>query len=188
MAKHDKLSIYLSFLLRHHPDEAHLDMDSHGWVSVDQLITNINNGGKYQIDLETLQTIVSEDKKGRYRFHEDGSKIKACQGHSIPWVTPELTFMQPPQYLYHGTTANALEKIKESGAISKMARHAVHLQADPKKAWQSATRWKLIPVVLKIDAEKMAQDGHVFGVTENEVWCTETVPVEYVVEEMYQLS
>ena len=187
MANHDKFSIYLSFLLRHHPDEAGLDMDTQGWVSVDQLITNIHAKGRYQIDLPTLQQIVATDRKGRYRFSEDGTQIKACQGHSIPWVTPTLTYTQPPQYLYHGTTTTALEKIQASGAISKMNRHAVHMQAVPKKAWQSATRWKLRPVILKIDAAAMAADGHVFGVTENEVWCTEVVPVEYIAEVLYQL-
>ncbi len=186
MASHEKLSIYLSFLLRHHPEEANLDMDTHGWVSVDQLIRNIHARERYQLDLATLQQIVAEDRKGRYRFSEDGTRIKACQGHSIPWVTPTLIAMQPPQYLYHGTTTAALEKIKSSGSINKMARHAVHMQADPKKAWQSATRWKQHPVILKIDAAKMAEDGYIFGVTENEVWCTETVPTTYIVEELYQ--
>lgn len=186
MANHDKFSIYLSFLLRHHPEEANLNMDTHGWVSVDQLITNINAKGKHEIDLATLQQVVAEDKKGRYRFSDDGTHIKACQGHSIPWVTPALTYMQPPCYLYHGTTTTALEKIKASGSINKMARHAVHMQADPEKAWQSATRWKQRPVILKIDAAAMATDGYVFGVTENQVWCTETVPLKYLVEEIYQ--
>jgi len=186
MANHDKFSIYLSFLLRHHPEEAMLDMDPHGWVSVDQLITNINGKGKHEIDPATLQQVVAEDKKGRYRFSDDGTHIKACQGHSIPWVAPSLTYTQPPAHLYHGTTTVALEKIRASGAISKMNRHAVHMQADPGKAWQSATRWKQRPVILKIDAAAMASEGYSFGVTENEVWCTEAVPVKYLVEEIYQ--
>ena len=29
-----EVSVYLSFLLRHHPETAGLDMDRHGWVSV----------------------------------------------------------------------------------------------------------------------------------------------------------
>ncbi|MBE5956388.1 MAG: RNA 2'-phosphotransferase [Lachnospiraceae bacterium] len=180
MAKTDKLSIYLSFLLRHKPEDAGLPMDKHGWVSVEELIDGINRTGKYKIDGQLLCEIVKEDKKGRYRYNEDGTRIKACQGHSIPWVEPELTMMEPPEYVYHGTTTEAWEKIMASGAVNKMSRHAVHTQADVEKAWQSAFRWKKKPVVLKIAAGRMHQDGYLFGVSDNQVWCTEMVPVSYI--------
>ena len=157
--KTEHLPIFLSYLLRHAPQEAGLDMDSHGWVT---------------------------DDKGRFRFSEDGQRIKACQGHSIPWVHPELELLPPPQFLYHGTTTAAMEKILESGEIKKMSRHAVHLQADARKAWQSAARWKgKIPVVLKIDAAALAETGLEFGKSENGVWCCEAVPVGYIVERIY---
>lgn len=182
MSMNAKVSIYLSYLLRHHPDDIGLEMDQHGWVSVEELICKMNDSGKYQITMEQLEEIVKTDNKGRYRFDETHRKIKACQGHSIAWVSPELEYMTPPEYLYHGTTATALEKIMESGAISKMSRHAVHMQAEEKKAWQSAKRWHLVPVVLKIAAGKMSEDGAVFGKTENDVWCTEQVPIEYISE------
>lgn len=132
--KTEHLPIFLSYLLRHAPQEAGLDMDSHGWVSATQLIQGINATGRYQLDWETLEEIVATDDKGRFRFSEDGQRIKACQGHSIPWVHPELELLPPPQFLYHGTTTAAMEKILESGEIKKMSRHAVHLQADARKA------------------------------------------------------
>ena len=185
MAKKN-ISVYLSFLLRHRPETIHLSMDKHGWVLVEDLIEGVNKGGRYQLDLGKLEAIVAQDSKGRYRFNADHSKIKACQGHSIPWVEPELEYLIPPDFLYHGTTTAAVEKIRKSGAISKMSRHAVHLQADPEKAWQSAVRWHLTPVVLKIDAKKMGDAGFVFGKAENDVWCTESVPVEYIVEVLSQ--
>lgn len=182
MAKKDALSIYISFLLRHKPEEAGLHMDQHGWVLVEELIDGINRKGRYTIDAQILECIVKEDKKGRYRYSEDGTHIKACQGHSIPWVEPELTMREPPEYVYHGTTMEAYEKIMESGGISKMNRHAVHTQADVEKAWQSAVRWKKKPVVLKIAARQMHKEGLHFGVSDNQVWCTEEVPVRYIKE------
>ena len=33
--------------------------------------------------------------------------------------------------------------MKDSGYISKMKRHAVHMQALEEKAWQSAKRWHI---------------------------------------------
>lgn len=40
MMSKEKTSIHLSYLLRHAPEAAELDMDRHGWVSVSQLIAN----------------------------------------------------------------------------------------------------------------------------------------------------
>lgn len=184
--KHTKVSIYLSYLLRHHPEAAKLDMDRHGWVSVEQLLSNVNAAGQHTLTWEQLKEIVAADEKGRYRFNADGTRIKACQGHSIPWVEPELEILPPPEYLYHGTTAEALAAILKSGAILRMERHAVHMQADAEKAWKSARRWKgKTPVVLKIAASALAQTGMPFGKSENDVWCCETVPASYIAEVLH---
>jgi putative RNA 2'-phosphotransferase len=96
-------------------------------------------------------------------------------------VEPELAIGQPPEYLYHGTTEESWQKIRECGHISKMGRHAVHMQAVEAKAWQSAKRWHRTPVVLKINAAAMDADGFVFGVSDNGVWCTESVPAGYII-------
>ena len=185
MAKR-KVSIYMSYLLRHRPEDANLHMDRHGWVPVKELIAGINGSGKYAIDREQIEAIVAADEKGRFRLSEDGARIKACQGHSIPWVEPELTYREPPEYLYHGTTAQAYAKIRASGAIQRMKRHAVHMQADEEKAWQSAERWHATPVVLKISAGEMCGEGFSFGVSDNMVWCVEEVPVKYICEEIWR--
>lgn len=187
MGRLENLSMYLCYLLRHHPEDISLEMDERGWVVVEQLIEGINRSEKYNIDFETLKEIVVSDKKGRYRFNEDKTRIKACQGHSITWVTPELEYMTPPEFLYHGTTTEALKKIMASGGISRMSRHAVHMQAEKEKAWKSAVRWKKNPVILKIATAEYAKDGAVFGKTENDVWCTEQVPVKYIVERIYEI-
>lgn len=183
--KDQKISMYLCYLLRHNPDALGLSMDQHGYVDIQELIAKINEEGRYTLDPEQLSRIVEQDQKGRYNV-KDG-KIAACQGHSIPWVEPELRPSAPPALLYHGTTAQAYQLICSSGAISKMQRHAVHLQAEPRVAWKSALRWKKNPVLLVIDAEKMAADGYDFGVSLNGVWCTETVPVRYIKEVLYEL-
>lgn len=175
-----KLSVYISYLLRHQPEAIGLGMDNHGWVSVAELIGKINGAGRYHITESVLAEIVRTDNKGRFRYSEDGQKIKACQGHSLSWVEPELTVCPPPKYLYHGTTEENWQKIRESGAIRRMSRHAVHMQAEEAKAWQSAERWHRTPVVLKIDAAAMYADETAFGVSDNGVWCAQTVPIQYI--------
>lgn len=180
MKKNRPLSVYLCFLLRHHPEEVQLHMDEHGWVSVEELIAGVNTQGRYTLTREKLRHIVSTDDKGRYRLDEENDRIKCCQGHSIPWVQPELRYADPPEILYHGTTAEAYEKIVQSGAVKKMGRHAVHLTANWELTWRAAKRWHKEAVVLEIETKPMVADGFLFGVTENDVWCVEEVPIKYI--------
>lgn len=176
-----RLSVYICYLLRHKPEDLNLEMDIHGWVKTKELISKINGTGKYKLSIKSLEEIVYNDEKGRFAFDKRHTKIKACQGHSIPWIILELTNATPPDVLYHGTTTEALKLIYDSGNISKMKRHAVHMQADYDKAMKSAVRWKgKTPVVLSIDAKQMVADGYQFAVSDNNVWCIESVPIKYV--------
>ena len=151
MKKQEMNSKHLCYLLRHAPDSVGLDMDKHGWVRIYQLIENINAKGKVKLSRELIEQIVETDDKGRYRISSDGDRIKACQGHSSPCGVPELEQRTPPDFLYHGTTGEAYEEIQKSGAILRMSRHAVHLHADERIAWQVANRRKnKTPIVLKI--------------------------------------
>ena len=116
MAKKN-ISVYLSFLLRHRPETIHLAMDKHGWVSVEDLIQGVNEAGKYQLDVEKLEDIVAQDSKGRYRF-KIPFQNKACQGHSIPWVEPELEYLPPPEFF----TARPQPLSRKSGRAAPSAR------------------------------------------------------------------
>ena len=59
----NELSKYLCLLLRHQPAKAELDMDEHGWVSVEQLINGVNGHSNYNLDRELLEQIVYKIRK-----------------------------------------------------------------------------------------------------------------------------
>ena len=159
---------------------AGLHMDEHGWVEVEELLHNVT---KYPLTRQLLEEIVTEDKKDRYQFSEDGRKIRCCQGHFLPWVDLGLEPVQPPDVLYHGTTAEAAQQIMENGRIDKMRRNHVHMQADTAKAWQSARRRRgKTGVLLVIDAKAMGEAGYLFYRSENQVWLTDHVPAAFIRE------
>ena len=113
MGKFDKLSVFISLILRHKPSEIGIQLDEHGWANVVELINGINNTGR-NIDLEILKEIVRTDNKQRYSFNEDKSLIRANQGHSIP-VDVELKEQQPPQFLYHQGSVLCIKDICSNG-------------------------------------------------------------------------
>jgi putative RNA 2'-phosphotransferase len=58
-------------------------------------------------------------------------------------------------------------------------RHHVHLSKDVETATKvGARRGK--PVILKVDAGRMYQDGHSFLLSANGVWLTDVVPPSYL--------
>lgn len=176
MGKFDKLSVFISLILRHKPSEIGIQLDEHGWANVDELINGINNTGR-NIDLEILKEIVRTDNKQRYSFNEDKSLIRANQGHSIP-VDVELKEQQPPQFLYHGTASRFIDSIMQEG-LKPMSRLYVHLSRDVETAMKVGKRHGE-PVVLKIRSKEMYDDGIKFYLSENGVWLTDRIDKKYI--------
>lgn len=176
--KNDKLSVFISLILRHKPQTIGISLDEQGYADVEELIKGVNNSGR-SLDIETLKAIVQEDKKGRYSFNEEMTLIRANQGHSLK-VDVALAKMKPPAFLYHGTAKGSLESIRESG-IQRMNRLYVHLSDNKETALQVGKRHGS-PVILTVDSERMYEDGYQFFLSANNVWLVENVPNGYIIE------
>lgn len=167
------VSIYLSLILRHKPEEAGIKLDKNGWAKVDELIKGVSR--KYKgFNKDILEGIVAADEKQRYSFNDDHTLIRANQGHSIP-VDVELEKKRPPEYLYHGTGEKYMDSINNIGLIPK-SRLYVHLSDDMLKAVEVGGRHG-DPVVYRVNADAMHKAGFIFYLSKNGVWLTERVPV-----------
>ncbi|WP_053957478.1 RNA 2'-phosphotransferase [Inediibacterium massiliense] len=171
-----KLSKYISLILRHKPEIIGVKLDNHGWCDVDDLLFRMNKNGKI-INRSQLDEIVKMDDKDRYTYNDDGTKIRANQGHSID-VDIELEKEIPPQYLYHGTIQKYVLPILKEG-IKKGQRQYVHLSTNIEIAKIVGKR-RGIPVILKIEAGKMYLDGYQFYLSKNKVWLCDYVPNKYI--------
>lgn len=174
--KQDKLSVFMSLILRHNPDAAGVVLDEHGWANVADLIDGVNATGR-SINMEVLEDIVRIDSKGRYSFNEDKTLIRANQGHSIP-VDVDLQQAEPPAVLYHGTAIRFVEAIKIEG-LKSMSRLYVHLSNDYETAVKVGKRHG-DPIVFEVDAERMSMDGVGFYLSQNGVWLTTSVDPKYL--------
>lgn len=172
----DRLSKFISLILRHKPSEIGIALDNYGWANVNELINGINNSGR-KINMKVLEEIVLADDKGRYSFNEDKTLIRANQGHSIP-VDVELDEVQPPEFLWHGTAEKYVNSICRSGLISK-SRLYVHLSSDTQTATAVGKRHGEV-ILFRIDARQMYQDGFKFYLSKNGVWLTKHVPISYL--------
>jgi len=75
---------------------------------------------------------------------------------------------------------NFLASIQKQGLLSK-TRHHVHLSSDKATAIQVGQRHGR-PVVLKINALPMYEQGFKFYQADNGVWLTEQVPYQFIQE------
>jgi putative RNA 2'-phosphotransferase len=169
-------SKFLSLVLRHQPEVAGITLDDAGWVAVDELLAGCSRAGTSITHGELLDIVRSSDKQ-RFALSEDGTRIRANQGHS---VEVELGYepAEPPAVLYHGTAASALPSIRTVG-LERRARHHVHLSERTDTATAVGGRHGK-PVVLTVDAARMQADGLLFYRTPNGVWLTDEVPAKYL--------
>lgn len=171
-----RISKSLSYVLRHRPDSIGIELESDGWVAVDQLLRAFEQSGQIN-PLDILKLVVADNDKQRFQFSDDGARIRARQGHS---VEVELGYqpMTPPDVLFHGTARHNLDSIFEKGLL-KGDRHHVHLSTNKETMLRVGMRHGK-PVLLSVDAARMHGDGHQFFVTGNHVWLTEHVPPRYI--------
>lgn len=169
-------SRHLSYVLRHRPDSIGLALDPGGWADVDELVERSRTAG-HAIDRERVTRIVETSDKRRFALSEDGTRIRANQGHSIE-VDLGLAPLTPPAVLFHGTATRFLDAIRAEG-LRPGSRRFVHLSADEATAVEVGRRHGE-PVVLHVDAARMHADGGTFYVAENGVWLTERVDPDYL--------
>ena len=154
-----------------------MQLDPEGWLPIDELIENANREGK-RLSLELLHEVVASCEKKRFSLSEDGLRIRANQGHSVPDVELNLEPVPPPRVLYHGTVAAFVDSIREQGLL-KRSRNHVHLSADIETAKKvGARRGK--PVILTIHSNAMHQSGLSFYLSANGVWLTDAVPFSFI--------
>ena len=168
-------SKFISLILRHKPEVIGIALDEHGWADVDELIRGVSR--THNLDRALLEEIVRTDEKGRYSFNENGTKIRANQGHSIA-VDVQLKEEVPPEILWHGSAEKYESSIDLEG-LKPQTRLYVHLSSDEETAKKVGSRHGK-PVIYQVKSGQMYRDGYVFYLSENHIWLTKQVPASYL--------
>lgn len=171
-----RLSKFLAYLLRHHPNRFGLTLDAGGFADLEavwQVVTQ-RFGSRYQ--REDLERLAREGSGGKRRFEIRAGRIRALYGHSrrvgtIHYGDP----VQPPEILYHGTNPKAVENIRAQGLLPGK-RQMVHLSRTPERALEVGRRHTAHPVLLRIRAQEAAQAGIPFYRTEPEHFLAPHIP------------
>ena len=175
--QHPETSKFLSFVLRHKPEAIGLTLDAEGWADIESLIACATRSGQ-ALTRPLLQEIVDTSDKKRFTISEDGLRIRAAQGHSAQSVAIAHVEKKPPEFLFHGTATRFLDSIQRQGLVAG-SRHHVHLSENEQIATAVGQRYGK-PVVLKIKALLMFEQGFKFYQADNGVWLTDQVLPEFL--------
>ena len=173
-----KISKFLSGLLRHFPEKFGLKVDSYGWADL-EVVTHIVSE-KYGLDkkqaLQIIKELVKTDPKERFEIKDN--RIRAKYGHSIKVKIEWSEEGEIPSVLYHGTARSSLKSIMEKGLLP-ISRREVHLSKSVKDAIEVGRRHDKIPIILKINAKQMIEEGYQIR-KKGKVFTTDHVPPKYI--------
>jgi putative RNA 2'-phosphotransferase len=153
----ERVSRFLSFLLRHRPNDYPLRFDRHGFVEWGELIERVQARFPDATEEELLSVISSSDKR---RFELREGKVRATYGHSFP-VDLEPQSGDPPPHLYHGTARDLAETILREG-LKPRGRTYVHLSASIEEAIAVGKRRDPSPSILVVDSQAAHASGILF--------------------------
>lgn len=173
-----KLSKFLALVLRHKANNFGLELDSNGYAEVETLWALIENrfGDAYLID--DLLTVVEGDRQGKKRYELVDGKIRALFGHS---TVEHIAYpsVQPPHQLFHGTTADAVDAILQTG-LEARSRQYVHLTSDYGMAQMVARRHSQHTVILVVLAQEAYEAGVIFHNPAPNIYLAQTIPAQFI--------
>ena len=71
-----RASKFLSLVLRHEPEAAHVSLEAAGWTDVETLLAGCAKAGK-PLSRAELEHVVATNAKKRFEFNADGKRIRA---------------------------------------------------------------------------------------------------------------
>jgi putative RNA 2'-phosphotransferase len=154
-----KISKFLSYLLRHHPEKFNLSLDPEGFAELGEVLIILNkrfDNLQQDITKSTLIDLIRTSDKKRFEIKEN--KIRAYYGHSLSKRINMKEAINLPPKLYHGTTFKAYNKIEVEG-LNKKRRQYVHLSDNIASAMMVGKRRTKNPIIIEIDVKSAQKDG-----------------------------
>lgn len=173
MGNSKHLSRFLSLVLRHKAGNFGLALDSEGFATLEAVWVVLHKdyrGSATQADFDQLMSQTN-------RFEIANGKIRALYGHGDV-SDIDYPAAEPPERLYHGTVAAALDSIRREGLTSQ-ARQYVHLSTTLDRASEVATR-RGTAIILTIRALEAHRAGIIFHNPEPKHYLARSIPPEFI--------
>ena len=170
----ERISRFLTYLLRHQPKDYPLVFDARGFVDWRDIVELVQERF-YDVTEEQIEAVVSSPEKKRFEL-EDG-KVRATYGHSFP-VDLGGPAAEPPERLYYGAARDLAQSMLKNG-LKPRDRQYVHLSVTAEEAESVARRHDPAPAIIVIDV-RAAQGQGVLFYQAGPLFVVENVPAKFL--------
>ncbi|MCC7261231.1 MAG: RNA 2'-phosphotransferase [Candidatus Latescibacteria bacterium] len=175
MTSLSRLSKLLALFLRHRPEEAGLQIDTYGFVPLDEMLKAIQE--RYPEVVEgDIRKLIEGASQQRFEISDRG--IRAVYGHSF-FVEMDGEPIQAPEVLYMGCLRKEVERFRTDG-IKPVDRYYVHLSMSRETAAERSHQ-PGDACVIEVAAAQAQAAGHQFY-QRGEVVLTLEIPAQFVGE------
>jgi putative RNA 2'-phosphotransferase len=170
----ERISRFLSYLLRHRPKEYPISFDSQGFAAWNDVVDVVQERFQEIAEPEIRAVIAGSDKK---RFELREGKVRATYGHSFP-LDLGLEAAAPPPELYHGTARDLARSICRDG-LKPRERQYVHLSTSLEEAVAVGRRHDPSPAIVVVNSASAHAEGVRFY-RSGPLFLVEYVPPKYL--------
>lgn len=170
----ERLSRFLTYLLRHKPGDYPLAIDRQGFASWQDVVA-LAQQRFYDVTEEQIRNLINGGEKKRFELR--GDKVRATYGHSFKLELTEPT-TAPPAQLYFGAARDIAQGILRHG-LKPRDRQYIHLSRTAEEAESVARRIDPKPAILVIDAQAACADG-VALFEAGPLFLAESIPAKYL--------
>jgi putative RNA 2'-phosphotransferase len=170
----ERISRFLTYLLRHRPKEYPLAYDNRGFVEWGDIVQLVQQRF-YDVTEEQIRAVVTDSEKKRFEMAND--KVRATYGHSFP-IDLERAVGEPPARLYYGAARDLAQSMLRSG-LKPRDRQYVHLSVSAKEAEDVARRHDPSPAIIVVDAQAAHHAGIPFYQS-GPLFLTQNVPAAFL--------
>ena len=170
----ERLSRFLTFLLRHKPREHPLTMDREGFAPWHEVVDLVRQRF-YDVTEEQMRALIAGGSKKRFEIH--GDKVRATYGHSFA-IDLGGTAAEPPSELYFAAPGDLTQSMLQRG-LELRDRQYVHLSVTAAEAESVARRHDPAPAILVIDAQGAYAEGVRFYQS-GPLFLVENVPAKFL--------
>jgi putative RNA 2'-phosphotransferase len=170
----ERISRFLSYLLRHRPKEYPLVFDPQGftdWPTVVELVQE----RFYDVTEDEIRAVVDDAQKKRFELRD--GKVRATYGHSFP-VDLGMAAAAPPALLFYGAARDLAQSMLRNG-LKPRDRQYVHLSASADEAEAVARRHDPAPAIIVVDAKSAHEEGIRFY-SSGPLFLVEAVPGKFL--------
>lgn len=170
----ERISRFLSYLLRHRPKEYPLAFDAQGFVAWSEVVALVQD--RYEEATESdIRAVVTDSEKERFELR--GDKVRATYGHSFA-VDLGLEAVEPPAELYYGTARDLARSILHDG-LKPRDRRYVHLSASLEEAEAVGRRRDPAPAIVVVDT-RGARDANIAFYHSGPLYLADNVPPRFL--------